>query len=119
MEGDKTHAIPLFVQTSHGRGRSPQSAGNGRDGGVYRGADDVRGAAGHRGVPTELERRTRPPLEGKAHRDRRPVCRDQGADWWLCDYSGEVEGRGDRADETLPQSGGGRGGREIRAPHGG
>ena len=36
--------------------------------------------------------------------DRRPVRRDQGADRRLLDVAGEVEGRGDRMGQALPQS---------------
>ena len=40
----------------------------------------------------------------KADGDRRTVRRDQGADRWLLDLAGEVEGRSDRMGQALPQS---------------
>ena len=40
----------------------------------------------------------------QAHRHRRPVRRDQGADRRVLDVAGQVDGRGDRVGEALPQS---------------
>ena len=56
--------------------------------------------------------RTAPELEGlarqvfrrEAHRDRRALHRDEGADRRLHADPGEVEGRGDRMGQALPQS---------------
>ena len=42
----------------------------------------------------------------QAHRDRRPVRRDQGAGRRLLADSGEVEGRGDRMGQARPFEGG-------------
>ena len=39
----------------------------------------------------------------EADRDRRPVRRDEGADRRLLAVAGEVEGRGDRVGQALPQ----------------
>ena len=55
------------------------------------------------GPAAELQGRAHPLLRRQAHRHRRAVCRDQGADRRLLDHPGEVEGRGDRMDEALPQ----------------
>ena len=41
---------------------------------------------------------------GEADRDRRTVRRDEGADRRLLALAGEVEGRGDRVGQALPQS---------------
>ena len=39
----------------------------------------------------------------QAHRDRRPVRRDEGADRRLLAVAGEVDGRGDRVGQALPE----------------
>ena len=50
----------------------------------------------------------------QAHGDRRPVRRDQGADRRLLDVAGEVDGRGDRVGQALPEPHAGDSEIEIR-----
>src|SRR5206468_3933958 len=75
-----------------------------RDGEVQRGAGQGRRDARGRRAAPELEGRARPVLGCEAHRHRRALRRDQGAGRRLLDLAGEVEGRGDRMGQALPQS---------------
>ena len=75
-----------------------------RDGQVQRGAGEGRRDARGRGAAAELEGRARQVLRREADRDRRALRRDQGADRRLLAVAGEVEGRGDRVGQALPQS---------------
>ena len=59
---------------------------------------------GRRGAAAELEGRAGQVLGDEADRDRRALRRDQGADRRLLAVAGEVDGRGDRVGQALPQS---------------
>src|SRR3984893_3180768 len=93
-------------------GRSADPGRNRQDGEVHRGDGEVRSAARHRRAAAELEGRACPPLGRKAHRHRRPLHRDQGADRRLRNRPGQVEGGGDRIGRAFPQIGGRRGERD-------
>src|SRR5262249_11036179 len=56
----------------------------------------------HRGLPAQLERRTRPNHQRKVQRDRRPVHRNQRGRRRLRLVSGQVERRSDRMDQEIP-----------------
>ena len=87
-------------------GVMPEREAPDRDGELQRGAGEGRRDARGRRAPPELEGGARPVLRRQADRDRRAVRRDQGADRRLLDLAGEVEGRGDRVGQALPQSDG-------------
>ena len=74
-----------------------------RHGQVQRRAGEGRHHARRRGAAAQLEGQARPVRRHEAHRDRRPVRRDQGADRRLLALAGEVDGGGDRVGEALPE----------------
>jgi len=86
-------------------GRAPEREGAHLDGSVQRGAEQGRDPARRRGPPGERQGRTRAALGPQAHRDRRAVQRDQGADRRLLDLAGQVEGGGDRVGEAHSRRG--------------
>ena len=67
-------------------------------------------------APGELEGLADQVRRTQAHRDRRPLHRDEGADRGLHAHPGEVEGRGTGMDQALPQSRRRRQGRRDRGP---
>ena len=53
-------------------------------------------------APAQLQGRPHQVFGRQTHRHRRPFRRDQGTDRGLLDYSGEIQGRGDRMGQARP-----------------
>src|SRR5260370_31679293 len=75
-----------------------------RDGEVNRGNGEGWRASRYRRAPTEFAGCARSDLWRKVHRHRWALHRSEGADCRPRDCPGEVEGRGDRMGQALPQS---------------
>ncbi len=103
----RTGRATVLRPPTRGPGRAPRLVGLARpDVGerVERATGQGRRDARRRGAAPELEGRARPLRRAASARvDRRPVRRDEGADRRLLALAGEVDGRGDRVGQALPE----------------
>ncbi len=86
-----------------------------RDGQVQRGADEGRRPAGRRRAAPDAPRARASASRRQGHRHGRPVRRDEGARRGLLADPGEVEGRGRRVGQALPDRPAGTRSRSARS----